>query len=151
MSISAESYTHVSAKLRAAQATGRIAQMRRWLANTLIDVPTFYRPLIRDALAGWAVKDVFAILDGCLVNHEALQFFRLSLSHCFRARPLTWRDEKGPGLLTVEKCAGLSKFLGFERGLLRIYSWTSGLEPPQRSAGDTAARSCESRAALRPV
>jgi hypothetical protein len=29
----------------AGQAAGRIAQVRRWLANTFIDVPTFYRPL----------------------------------------------------------------------------------------------------------
>lgn len=91
----------------AAQAAGRIAQVRRWLANTLIDVPTFYRPLIREALQGWTAKDVFVILDGCLVNHEALQFFRLSLSHCFRAIPLTWLVEKGPGLITVEKCIAL--------------------------------------------
>jgi hypothetical protein len=91
----------------AAQAAGRIAQVRRWLANPFIDVPAFYRPLIREALEGWTAKDVFVILDGCLVNHEALQFFRVSLSHCFRAIPLTWLVEKGPGLITVEKCEAL--------------------------------------------
>jgi hypothetical protein len=83
--------------------------MRRRLANTLIDVPTFYRPLIRDALAGWAVKDVFANLDGCLVNHEALQFFHLSLSHCFRAMPLAWRDEKGPANFSRDRGGGVSR------------------------------------------
>jgi hypothetical protein len=87
-----------------AQAAGRIAQVRRWLKNKFIDVPAFYRPLIIEALQAWAGKDVFVILDGCLVNHEALQFFRLSLSHCFRAIPLTWLTVKGPGLITVEKC-----------------------------------------------
>lgn len=87
-----------------AQAAGRIAQVRRWLANKFINVPAFYRPLILEALQGWANKDVFIILDGCLVNHEALQFFRLSLSHCFRAIPLTWLVVKGPGLIVVEKC-----------------------------------------------
>jgi hypothetical protein len=81
-----------------AQAAGRIAQVRRWLSNKFIHVPDFYRPLITEALQGWAHKDVFVILDGCSVNHEALQFFRLSLSHCFRAIPLTWLVVKGPGL-----------------------------------------------------
>lgn len=90
-----------------AQAAGRIAQVRRWLSNRFIDVPDFYRPLIREALQAWAHKDIFVILDGCLVNHEALQFFRLSLSHCFRAIPLTWLVVKGPGLITVEKCEAL--------------------------------------------
>ncbi len=65
------------------------------------------QPVITEALQGWAHKDVFVILDGCSVNHEALQFFRLSLSHCFRAIPLTWLVVKGPGLITVEKCEAL--------------------------------------------
>jgi hypothetical protein len=90
-----------------AQAAGRIAQVRRWLKNKFINVPAFYRPLITEALREWANKDVFVILDGCLVNHEALQFFRLSLSHCFRAIPLTWLTVPGPGLITVEKCDAL--------------------------------------------
>jgi hypothetical protein len=90
-----------------AHAAGRIAQVRRWLKNKFIDVPVFYRPLITEALQAWADKDVCVILDGCSVNHEALQFFRLSLSHCFRALPLTWLVVKGPGLITVEKCEAL--------------------------------------------
>jgi hypothetical protein len=90
-----------------AQAAGRIAQVRRWLANKFINVPQFYRPLITEALHGWTNKAVFVILDGCLVNHEALQFFRLSLSHCFRAIPLAWLVVKGPGLITLEKCEAL--------------------------------------------
>jgi hypothetical protein len=90
-----------------AQAAGRIAQVRRGLKNKFINVPAFYRPLIIEALQAWADKDVFVILDGCLVNPEALQFFRLSLAHCFRAIPLSWLVVKGPGLITVEKCAAL--------------------------------------------
>jgi hypothetical protein len=90
-----------------AQAAGRIAQVRRWLSNKFIHVPDFYRPLITEVLQSWAHKDVFVILDGCSVNHEALQFFRLSLSHCFRAIPLTWLVVTGPGLITVEKCDAL--------------------------------------------
>jgi hypothetical protein len=90
-----------------AQAAGRIAQVRRWLTNKFIHVPEFYRPLITEVLQAWANKDVFVMLDGCLVNHEALQFFRLSLSHCFRAIALAWLVVKGPGLITVEKCETL--------------------------------------------
>jgi len=90
-----------------AQAAGRIAQVRRWLKNKFIDVPAFYRPLITEAVQAWADQEAFVILDGCLVNHEALQFFRLSLSHCFRAIPLTWLTVKGSGLITVEKCEAL--------------------------------------------
>jgi len=92
-----------------AQAAGRVAQVRRWLSNKFIHVPDFYRPLIREVLQNWAHKEVFIILDGCLVNHEALQFFRLSWSHCLRAIPLTWLVVKGPGLITVEKCEALLK------------------------------------------
>lgn len=90
-----------------AEAAGRIAQVRRWLSNKFIRVADFYRPLISDALQAWADKEVFVILDGCIVNHEALQFFRLSLSHCFRAIPLTWLVVAGPGLIMVEKCEAL--------------------------------------------
>jgi hypothetical protein len=90
-----------------AQAAGRIAQVRRWLSNHFIHVPDFYRPLITEVLQAWAHKDIYVMLDGCLVNHEALQFFRLSLSHCFRAIPLTWLVVAGPGLITVEKCEAL--------------------------------------------
>lgn len=95
---------HIPSK---AQAAGRIAQVRRWLSNKFINVSDFYRPLVAEVLQSWAHQDVFVILDGCSVNHEALQFFRLSLSHCFRAIPLTWLVVKGPGLITVEKCEAL--------------------------------------------
>ena len=90
-----------------AQAAGRIAQVRRWLANKFIAVAPFYEPLLQPVLQQWAGKPVFVILDGCVVNHEALQFFRLSLSHCFRALPLAWRVLKGPGVIQVEACADL--------------------------------------------
>lgn len=90
-----------------AQAAGRLAQVRRWLATKFIHVATFYAPLIQPVLAQWAGKPVFVMLDGCMVNHEALQFFRLSLSHCFRALPLAWLVVTGPGLIQVEVCAAL--------------------------------------------
>ena len=66
-----------------AEAPGRIAQVRRWLANQFILVADFYRPLITQALQSWKGKDVFLVLDGGSVNHEKLQFFRLSLSHWY--------------------------------------------------------------------
>ena len=90
-----------------AQAPGRIAQVRRWLANKFIKVAEFYRPLITHAIQPWQGKDVFLILDGCSVNHEALQFFRLSLSHCNRALPLAWMVVASAGLIQVEACAAL--------------------------------------------
>lgn len=92
---------------REAPAAGRIAQVRRWWKNQFIDVPAFYRPRSTETLQLGAEQDVFVILEGCLVNHEALQFLRLSLSHCFRAIPLSWLVVKGPGLITVEKCEAL--------------------------------------------
>ncbi len=90
-----------------AQAPGRIAQVRRWLANKFVKVAEFYRPLIVQATQNWQGKDVFLILDGCSVNHETLQFFRLSLSHCYRALPLAWMVVAGAGLIQVEACATL--------------------------------------------
>lgn len=90
-----------------AQAAGRLAQVRRWLANKFINVETFYEPLMQTVLQQWASKPVFIILDGCAVNHKALQFFRLSLSHCFRALPLAWLVVEGTGLIQMEACAEL--------------------------------------------
>ncbi len=87
-----------------AEASGRIAQVRRWLANKLVKVAEFYRPLITQAIQDWAGKDVFLILDGCSVNHEKLQFFRLSLSYCYRALPLAWMVVASAGLIQVEAC-----------------------------------------------
>lgn len=90
-----------------AHAAGRIAQVRRWLANAYLPVETLYEPLIQPVLQQWAGKAVFIILDGCVLNHEALQFFRLSLSHCFRALPLVWLVQNGPGLIQVSACTKL--------------------------------------------
>jgi hypothetical protein len=91
----------------AAKASGRIAQVRRWLANPHVNVTLLYEPLIQAVLDAWAGKPVFIMLDGCLVNHARLQFFRLSLSHCFRALPLDWLVVSGKGLIQMEACAAL--------------------------------------------
>ena len=90
-----------------AQAPGRIAQVRRWLANKFIKVDEFYRPLVTQAIQDWQGKAVFIMLDGCGVNHERLQFFRMALSHCYRALPLAWMVIAGAGLVQVEACASL--------------------------------------------
>ena len=90
-----------------AKAAGRIARIRRWLSNEKVDVATFYDPLIKRVLQGWKGKAAFIILDGCSVNHAKLQFFRLSLSHCFRALPLAWKTIAKKGLIKVEACAEL--------------------------------------------
>jgi hypothetical protein len=90
-----------------AKAAGRMAQVRRWLANPFVQVTQFYEPLIVQVLRGWQDRDVFIILDGTDVNHATLQFFRVSLSHCFRALPLAWLVREGHGLIQQEACAEL--------------------------------------------
>jgi hypothetical protein len=54
------------------EAVGRIAQVRRWLANKFIRVETFYEPLIQSVLQHRAGKPVFVLLDGGVVHHETL-------------------------------------------------------------------------------
>ncbi len=90
-----------------AKAAGRIAQVRRWLANPFVNVPQFFEPLITQVLQSWHGRDVFIILDGTEVNHGILQFFRVSLSHCFRALPVAWLVREGRGLIQQEACAQL--------------------------------------------
>lgn len=90
-----------------AQAAGRIAQVRRWLSNRFVDVPQFYRPLIRHVLTQWSHRAVFIILDATSVNHGKLQVLRLALSHGLRALPLAWRVISGPGLVSVACASAL--------------------------------------------
>jgi hypothetical protein len=65
-----------------AQAAGRIARIRRWLASKWIVSRTLYHPLIHDVLQAWRGREVTIILDGCFVRHKTLQILRVSLSHC---------------------------------------------------------------------
>jgi hypothetical protein len=90
-----------------AEAAGRVAQIRRWLSNPFVNVPAFYRPLIRQVLAHWSERAVFIILDATSVNHGKLQVLRLSLAHCLRALPLVWRVVSGPGLVSVASASAL--------------------------------------------
>jgi DDE family transposase len=90
-----------------AEAAGRIAQIRRWLSNRFVNPIEFYRPLIQATLQPWAGQAVYVILDATAVNHGKLQVLRLSLSHCYRALPLTWLVLAGTGLVSVEQAAAL--------------------------------------------
>ena len=73
-----------------AQEAGRVARIRRWLANDAIHSRTLYTPLIQRVLQHWRGRDVTIMLDGCFIRHKHLQMLRLSLSHCLRAVPLVW-------------------------------------------------------------
>lgn len=81
---------------------GRIARIRRWLANLAINTRELYDPLIREVLQAWRGREVTIILDGCFIRHKNLQMLRLSLSHCFRAFPIAWKVVKSKGNVEVE-------------------------------------------------
>lgn len=68
-----------------AKEVGRIARIRRWLANGAIDTRTLYDALIRDLLQPWRYREVAIMLDSCFIRHKTLQMLRLSLSHRLRA------------------------------------------------------------------
>jgi hypothetical protein len=87
-----------------AEAAGRIARIRRWLSNPWIDSQALYRPIIQHVLAAWRNREVTIMLDGCCVNHEKLQFFRIALSHCYRALPLAWQVVDHSGGVAVASC-----------------------------------------------
>lgn len=93
-----------------AKEAGRIARIRRWLANDAIDTRTLYDPLIRDVLQPWRSREVTIILDGCFIRHKTLQMLRLSLSHCFRALPLAWEVVTSKGNVETEVCERMLRY-----------------------------------------
>ena len=95
---------HIPSK---AKASGRIAQIRRWLSNRFVNPIEFYRPLIQEVLKNWSGRNAYVILDATTVNRGKLQVLRLALSHCFRALPLSWLVFSGKGLVTVEQADDL--------------------------------------------
>jgi hypothetical protein len=95
---------HIPSKAKAA---GRITLIRRWLSNRFVNPIEFYRPLIQSVLTDWAGQAVYVILDATSVNHGKLQVLRLSLSHCFRALPLSWLVSAGTGLVSLEQALPL--------------------------------------------
>lgn len=87
-----------------AKEAGRIARIRRWLANDAIATRDLYDPLIREVLTAWRGREATIILDGCFIRHKTLQMLRLSLSHCLRAVPLAWEVVTSKG--NVEASVG---------------------------------------------
>lgn len=90
-----------------AHAAGRVARLRRWLANPRLDVHALYAPLIGQVLTAWRSREVTVMLDGCFVHHQKLQLVRLSLSHCYRALPLVWTVTTSTSSLTATDGAAL--------------------------------------------
>lgn len=53
-----------------AKEAGRIARIRRWLANDAIKPRELYDPLIREVLQSWKQREVTIMLDGCFIRHN---------------------------------------------------------------------------------
>ena len=87
-----------------AEAAGRIARIRHWLANPWLDTQFLYRPLIEQVLTAWRNRNITIMIDGCYVNHDKLQLVRLSLSYCYRAVPLAWQVVSHRGNVSLESC-----------------------------------------------
>lgn len=90
---------------------GRMARIRRWLANDAIEPRALYDPLIREVLQPWKRREVTLILDGCFIRHKALQMLRVSLSHCFRALPLAWEVVTSKGNVEAEVCETMLRYV----------------------------------------
>jgi hypothetical protein len=84
-------------------AESRVTTIRRWLMNFRVDVWSFYRPILEQALQGWQSVHAIVILDGVTVFNDLWQIFRLSLLHGRRAIPLVWVVLPTEGLTQVEK------------------------------------------------
>jgi hypothetical protein len=84
-------------------AESRVTMIRRWLMNFKVDVWSFYRPILEQALQGWLSVHAIVILDGVTVFNDRWQIFRLSLAHGRRAIPLVWIVLPTEGLTQVEK------------------------------------------------
>jgi len=90
-----------------ALAESRVTTIRRWLMNFKVDVWSFYRPLLEQALQGWQSAHAIVILDGVTVFNDRWQIFRLSLMHGRRAIPLVWMVLPTEGLTRVEILEGM--------------------------------------------
>lgn len=91
----------------AAQAAGRIMQVRRWLANRHLAAGALYAPLIREVLRAWRGRQLTLILDGTTVNRGRLQLIQCSLSHCYRALPVAWQVVPHTGGVRVATAGAL--------------------------------------------
>lgn len=88
----------------ATNAAGRIMRVRRWLASRWIVSCDLYTPIVREVLHAWAGREVTIMLDGCFIRHKTLQMLRVSLPHCYRARPLAWEVVTNKGNVEIEVC-----------------------------------------------
>jgi len=124
--------THVPGQ--GTKAKSRIATIRRWLANSKIEVWPFYRPLLEHLLDGWHDVEAVVVLDGVQVFGDRLQIFRLSLRHGNRAIPLVWTVLPGKGLTQVEK---------LEAMLRCVATFLSGRVKRIRFLADAGFRDCD--------
>ena len=92
--------THIPGEI---QAESRVATIRRWLMNFHVDVWSFYKPVLANALLGWETETANLILDGVMVGGNRWQILRLSLEHGRRAIPVSWVVVPGTGIPGVEK------------------------------------------------
>ena len=82
----------------------RITKIRRWLKNPFINTRMLYEPIISHALHKGNGREVTIMLDGCFVYGDRLQMLRVSLSHCYRALPLSWKVVTSKGLVALDCC-----------------------------------------------
>jgi hypothetical protein len=94
-----------------AEEAGRIARIRRWLANHAVKPRERYDPIIRSVLSTWRGREVTIILDGCFIRHKTLQMLRRSLSHCYRALPLAWEVVTSKGNVEVAVCERMLRYV----------------------------------------
>ena len=76
-------------------AQSRQRRVRRWLANSRINVHRLYKPIIQAALSTWEDDCLYLSLDTTLFWEEYC-LIRLAVVHRGRALPLTWRVLKHP-------------------------------------------------------
>src|SRR5207245_9587680 len=73
----------------AAKAASRVRRLRRFLANTHVNVRAYYDALLRQALVGWTAATLYLALDTTTLAGQ-LVILRASLVYRGRAIPLVW-------------------------------------------------------------
>lgn len=91
-----------------AQASSRVARLRRWLKNPQVQVWDLYQPVLAHVLGPtWRETHAYVILDGLLVFGNRWQVFRLSLEHGCRAIPVAWLVVPGTGIVQAAKLSAM--------------------------------------------
>jgi hypothetical protein len=73
----------------AAKAASRVRRLRRFLANSHVNVRAYYDALLRQALVGWTAATLYLVLDTTTLAGR-LVILRVSLVYRGRAIPLVW-------------------------------------------------------------